>query len=84
MAVKASCDVITNRNEDCSQFSSLLGLILKLIPDFVQNQDYDVLLCTLNMFDDLNLLDGDFYIDSIPSIIDICCKVFLFSISSYL
>ena len=51
MAVKASCDVIIGQSEDIdySPFSSLLSIILNLIPDFVQNQDYEVLLCILNM-----------------------------------
>ena len=88
MAVKASCDVIIGQSEDIdySPFSSLLSLILNLIPDFVQNQDYEVLLCILNMFDDLNTIDDPFYEPFIPSILQICCTVnsfILLLISSY-
>lgn len=77
MAVKASCDVIIGQSEDIdySPFSSLLSIILNLIPDFVQNQDYEVLLCILNMLDDLNTIDDTFYEPFIPSIIHICCTV---------
>lgn len=78
MAVKATCDVITSciNEEEISYYESLFPLLLNLIPDFIQNQDYDVLLRLLGLFDDMTASnDSSFYINHLPNILSICCSV---------
>lgn len=78
MAVKATCDVLTSciNEEEISCFANLFPLLLNLIPDFVQNQDYDVLLRLLGLFDDMTAAeDSSFYIDHLPNVLSICCSV---------
>lgn len=78
MAVKAACDVITSciNEKEIKQFENLFPYLLALIPDFVQNQDYDVLSRLLGLFDDLTASDDNaFYLPHLTSILSTCCSV---------
>lgn len=78
MATKAACDVITSSvdEDEITQFIPLFKDLIEIIPEFVQNEDYEVLLRILGLFDDITASsDETIYTPYLIDILRICCGV---------
>ena len=78
MATKAACDVIISSvdEEEIYGFIHLLNDLIGVAQDFAQNEDYDVLLCILGLFDDItSSSDSAVYEPYLIGILELCCAV---------
>ena len=80
MATKAACDVIISSvdEEEIYGFIHLLNDLIGVAQDFAQNEDYDVLLCILGLFDDItSSSDSAVYEPYLIGILELCCAVWM-------
>ena len=78
MATKAACDVIISSVDETEiyHFIPLMKDLIGITREFVQNEDYDVLLCILGLFDDITLnSDNSVYEPYLIEILGLCCAV---------